>query len=89
MRYNDTTSAVILAVDFDRQRTGTRIARTLYAGRLLRVHASVPTPQVGCPRGSLHRPSIAVSPCAVAEPSCRKWRSVGHMPGKRSCDSAR
>ncbi len=84
MRNNDNTSAVRVAVNFDSQCTGTRIALPLYASYLPSFHASVSTTQARCPRGNLRSYSISPSHCATTEPSCRKWRYSGHMPGKRS-----
>jgi hypothetical protein len=80
MRHNDITSAVNLAVATDSQRTGTRIAMPLYAGFPLRLHASVLVRQMARPQVS---PRPAASRCAVVEPSCTRWRSADHLPGKR------
>ncbi len=84
MRINDTTSAVSLAVAFDSQRTGTRIAMPLYR----RLSPSRPrerpvTRQWAPARTMRKRP--ARSRCAVSEPSCQTVALSGsHARPKRS-----
>jgi hypothetical protein len=85
MRSNVITSVVNVAVGFDRLRPNTRIAKSLFAGRLQRLHASARLPQWQCARGSYRGSTMSPSRCGLPEERCLERRLPGHRSHKRSC----
>ena len=85
MRSNVTTSVVSVALGFDRQRSNTRIAMSLFAGRLQRIHASARLPQWECARGMYWGSMMSPSRCRLPAERCLGGRLLGHTSHKRSC----
>ena len=90
MRYNDTLSAAHVDFGRTRERTNPRIARALYAGYLLSIHARARLVEVRCafgvPRGPFRSPTTGglmdVAPTARTadgEPR-RNGRLWVHLP---------
>ncbi len=85
MRSNVTTSVVSVAFGFDRQRPNTRIAMSLFAGRLQRIHAGARLPQWESARGNYRGSAISPSRCGLPAERCLGGRLLGHTSPKRSC----